>query len=208
MYKVFINNRPLILTENPDKYKDLAFPKVKFENKKKLADLVSDFEKDKSATGLIIFHYDMDELYYYFRRLCKFVPAAGGVVYNKKGEVLFIFRRQKWDLPKGKIDKGENPFEAAIREVEEETGLARLKVVKKLPSTYHTYEEKGKRIFKKTYWFEMYSDYGGKLTPQLEEQITEVKWLKAEEIEIAESNTFKSIQEIIRKIIRPHYTFE
>ncbi len=199
MYKVFVNNRPVILTANPDKYKDSAFPKVRFENRKQMEKLLSDFEKDETKTGLILFHYDMDELYYFLRRNSIYIAAAGGVIRNEKGEVLFIFRKGKWDLPKGKIDEGELPVDAAVREVEEECGLKRIKVGERLPATYHTYWEGEKRVLKKTYWFKMVTNYEGKLTPQLEEDITEVRWLKKEEIEIVERKTYRSIQEIIRQ---------
>ena len=102
------------------------------------------------------------------------VKAGGGLVYNKKGEVLFIFRNGKWDLPKGGIEKGEGIEEAAIREVEEETGVKKLKVVQKLQKTYHVFKRNGSYKLKITHWYEMKTDYTGKLQGQENEGIEKI----------------------------------
>ena len=143
------------------------------------------------------------------------VPAAGGVVKNERGEILFIFRRGKWDLPKGKVegrrmkneeggtkDEGrisnfEFRISEAIREVKEETGLVEVTVVKELNPTYHIYYEKGKQILKETYWFEMLALGTQKLVPQTQEEITEVRWFKPEELDVVLENTFESLKEMI-----------
>ena len=78
-----------------------------------------------------------------------------------------IFRNSKWDLPKGKLEVGENIQECAIREVEEECGISNLEIVSELSSTYHTYEMNGKAILKRTYWFKMNTNYDNKLLPQI-----------------------------------------
>jgi 8-oxo-dGTP pyrophosphatase MutT (NUDIX family) len=123
----------------------------------------------------------------------KIIEAAGGVVLNNKNEVLFIYRLKKWDLPKGKIEIGENPETAAIREVEEETGISDLNIVQKLDDTYHIYEHKGKFVLKKTYWFEMKTKFEGKLIPQIEEDIIKAEWLDKNQIIKALENSYKSI---------------
>ena len=146
------------------------------------------------------------------------VPAAGGIVKNEKGEILFIFRRGKWDLPKGKIegqgrrDEGRGKkseqriansewlIAEAIREVKEETGLMEVEVIRKLQSTYHIYFEKGKQVLKETYWFEMVASGGQKLVPQTEEEITEVRWFKTDELDMVLENTFESLKSMINQL--------
>lgn len=136
----------------------------------------------------------MDE----FQSRCKIIEAAGGRVKNKKGELLMIFRNDKWDLPKGKLEKGETPEVAAVREVEEECGIGKLKILKTLSPTFHTYKHHNKIVLKKTYWYEMSCDDDRKLKPQKEEGITDVKWMKEEQVEMALENTFHSIVDVVR----------
>ena len=203
MYKVFVKNRPVILTDRPDQFIETSFGKHRFVSKKKLELQVEAFEHDKSAIGLMVFHYDLDELFYYFRRICRFVKAAGGVVQNKDDELLFIFRKQKWDLPKGKLDGDEHPREAALREVQEECGVGRLRIENKLCDTYHTYWENDRRVLKKTYWFTMKTNYEGRLIPQLEEDITDVKWLKQGDLNVVSENTYRAINDVVEIFNNP-----
>lgn len=133
-----------------------------------------------------------------FSQSFKIIEAAGGIISNSKGQRLFIFRNGKWDLPKGKLDKGETVRKAAIRECEEECGISELKIVKALPPTYHIYELKGKLVLKKTHWFEMNSGFKGKLVPQTEEGITEVIWSKKSDYSRIRKNTFPSIRDVMR----------
>jgi len=108
-----------------------------------------------------------------------------------------IFRNGKWDLPKGKLEVGENIQECAIREVEEECGVLGLCIVNALQDTYHTYEIKGKRILKRTYWFEMKTDFKGGLLPQTEEGITKVDWVDKQDIIEKLENSFGNIKELL-----------
>lgn len=128
----------------------------------------------------------------------QFLEAAGGLVFNEDGKVLFIFRRGKWDLPKGKIDAGENPEQAAVREVSEETGLVKPVITQTICDTYHIYPLKGQFILKKTYWFKMKSAGIQKPIPQTEEDITEALWLNAGNIRNVIQNTFPSIIDVMR----------
>jgi 8-oxo-dGTP pyrophosphatase MutT (NUDIX family) len=116
------------------------------------------------------------------------------LVYNKKGEVLFIFRNGKWDLPKGGTNKGEEIEDTAMREVEEETGVGKLKVTKKLQKTYHVFKRNGKYRLKITHWFEMTSDYDGTLVGQAEEGIEKVAWLNPVQIKEALKNSYENIK--------------
>lgn len=132
-----------------------------------------------------------------FQSLFTYIAAAGGLVKNKKGELLFIKRLGKWDLPKGKVESGEDIKTAAIREVEEECGISNLKVTKELPSTFHMYVLKEEIIFKETFWFAMQTDFKNTLTPQIEEDITEVRWVYPKQMEEQLKNTYPSIRELL-----------
>ena len=124
------------------------------------------------------------------------IKAAGGIVRNSENQFLFIFRKGKWDLPKGKLDSGEKTKKAAVREVEEECGIKVAKLGKLLCKTWHVYEEKGEVTFKKTTWFNMSADRQ-ELTPQLEEDITEARWLSTADFPYIKQNTYPLILDII-----------
>ena len=125
------------------------------------------------------------------------INAAGGGVKNVAGDILFIFRNGKWDLPKGKIEEGEETMNAAMREVREECGISDVAIVRELISTYHTYNVLNKRILKKTVWFEMFCKDSAELKPQIEEGITMVKWMNKDETLKALNNTYESVKEVI-----------
>ncbi len=127
-----------------------------------------------------------------------YIEAAGGLVWNEKGKVLMIHRLGFWDLPKGKIDPGETPKVAAKREVKEECGIGKLKIIKGLPSSFHTYEMKGKKYLKRTYWFEMLCKDDTPPIPQTEENIDEVKWMGKTKLKaLNKENTYLSILDVL-----------
>tara|TARA_B110000008_G_scaffold212118_1_gene211052 strand:- start:2682 stop:3152 length:471 start_codon:yes stop_codon:yes gene_type:complete len=126
------------------------------------------------------------------------IKAAGGLVYNYENQLLMIFRNGKWDLPKGKLEEGENIKECAIREVEEECGISGLSISRPLQDTYHVYELNAQKILKRTYWFEMKTDFKGNLTPQTEEGITKVCWVNKEDIAQKLENSFGNIIELLK----------
>ena len=109
-----------------------------------------------------------------------------------------IFRNGKWDLPKGKLEVGENIKECAIREVQEECGVSGLSIINALQDTYHTYEINGKKILKRTYWFSMHTDFKGSLEPQIKEGITEVVWIDKEQVAEKLNNSFGNIKEMFK----------
>ncbi|UKB81688.1 NUDIX domain-containing protein [Chryseobacterium sp. MEBOG07] len=129
------------------------------------------------------------------------IEAAGGLVNNPEGKILFIKRLGKWDLPKGKMEKGESREESAVREIEEETGLKDVELLKFINTTYHIYiERNGEKILKCTHWFEMNFDGEDTSTPQIEEGITEVAWKTTAQIENEVfPSTFKNIQLIVQE---------
>ena len=131
-----------------------------------------------------------------FKKAFQTIRAGGGLVRNSKGEFLLIFRRGHWDLPKGKMDKGEDIQSCALREVQEETGVSGLSIVRKLPKTYHIFTDANNEIIlKKCYWFEMETSDERPPTPQLDEDITEAIWLSREEVEARKHLMFSTIRE-------------
>jgi 8-oxo-dGTP pyrophosphatase MutT (NUDIX family) len=129
----------------------------------------------------------------------KYIEAAGGLVYNEEGACLFIYRRNKWDLPKGKLDEGELPIEAAKREVEEECGVVVTAVNELLAETYHLYEMKGEVVLKKTYWYAMAVSGKPDLIPQAEEDITEACWLSKDQLNEVQSNSYPLILDLVNE---------
>lgn len=160
--------------------------------------LLHEIDKNQFHAGIII-HKDFNKLKREFFKHFKLVKAAGGLVKNKAGEVLLIFRRGKWDLPKGKLDKGESIVECAIREVQEETGLKKIKAGEEIDITYHTYVEFGKHILKESHWFIMNSLVEETLQPQIEEYITEIRWVKKEDLKNYLDKTFPTIISLLKK---------
>ena len=197
MYKVFFNDRKLFLTDDFSKNFQVCYGLFyKYRNKKDLEELVGFYERLKRIDTLILFHYDIEELRDAFRSCFKVIDAAGGIVTNKEGQVLIIRRRDKWDLPKGKLDKGESYQFAAMREIKEECGLDKIKIVRPLLSTYHTYRLDDKHILKKTFWFELLYTGNGEPKPQLDEGITEIKWCSREELPEYLKDTYGTIQDV------------
>lgn len=125
------------------------------------------------------------------------IKAAGGLVSNEENKYLFIFRKGKWDLPKGKLDKGENFRTAAVREVEEECGVTINSSSDKICKTYHIYEFDGVPVIKKTVWYWMRADHQPELIPQLEEDITDARWLAPGDFMLVRENTYPLIKDVI-----------
>jgi ADP-ribose pyrophosphatase YjhB (NUDIX family) len=146
----------------------------------------------------VFFHPDLEELKKAFQKKFIIVRAAGGLVKNENDKILMIFRRNKWDLPKGKLDKGEKLEDCAIREVEEETGLKNVKLNSPLVVTYHTYHEGTKQMLKESHWFSMTVTGEQKLTPQIEEDISDIKWINQDEINLYLEKTFPLISDIMQ----------
>lgn len=158
--------------------------------------LLHEIAKEEFHAGILL-HPDLDELKKVFFKHFTLVTAAGGLVENDKGEYLLIYRRGKWDLPKGKLDPGETIEQCAVREVEEETGLQQPELGKLLTITYHTYNEFGKHILKDSHWYKMNVKGPQNTTPQTEEDILEIKWVKKKEIGKYMNDTFPSIKDVL-----------
>ena len=190
MYKVFVNDKPLFLTNQVVKETDFQLFLLESVDIKQI--IVKMFQN--KIQKAFLYHPDEKEILTKLKEKIQVVKAGGGLVFNKKGEVLFIFRNGKWDLPKGGTEKGEVIEETAIREVEEETGVTGLKITQKLQKTYHIFKRNGRYKLKITHWFEMKTDFEGTPVGQEDEGIEKVVWLKPEEIKAALGNSYENIK--------------
>jgi ADP-ribose pyrophosphatase YjhB (NUDIX family) len=190
MYKVFVNDCLIILTDNKNISTNLN--KVFFEDTA-IIELVEKLFQEKHE-GICLLCNDLNESWNKFQSYFKVQKAAGGRVLNSAKKILFIYRFDKWDLPKGKLEKGENIEHCAIREVKEECGITNLQIEKQLQTTYHIFMRKGKTILKVTYWFLMTTTYLGKLTPQIDEGIVHVVFKNDIETKEALKNSYENIK--------------
>lgn len=170
--------------------------------KSNLSSILRDFENDLQYKNLYILDSDIEHIFIEFTSYFELIEASGGFVKNIDNKLLFIFRLGKWDLPKGKIEEGENVIDGALREVREETGIKDLEILNELPCTYHIYYLESRRILKRTSWFEMFSGSAEQLIPQIEEQITNVKWLSYNEVIDALKNTYSSIEFLVKNYLK------
>ncbi len=190
MYKVFVNESPLILT---NKLSETGNGKYFLLNETAILEAIDALSKKKLSEAYI-YHPNNEEILKKFTKKIPLVVAAGGVVTNKEGKVLFIYRNEKWDLPKGKLDKGESIEEAALREVTEETGVKGLKIENFLKTTYHVFKRNGVYKLKEVHWFAMKTSYKGPLVGQKSEGIVKVKWKGPKKIKKALENSYINIK--------------
>ena len=199
MYKVFFNQKPLILTNEIQDFSDnepLLF--IKYTS---VAQIIKALKSSKNRK-VFLYHKDIDKLWKSFKKKFPIVEAAGGLVERTDNKLLFIFRNNKWDLPKGGVEKKELIIEAAQREVTEETGVSDLIVQNQLSETFHIFK-KGKRFrLKKTYWFKMSTKYMGETIPQTEEGIKKIEWVSKEKIDEILNDAFENIRIIVFEVLK------
>ncbi len=194
MYKIFINDKPFFITNSKlnidDDLETIFFNKTLF-------DSLLQSTKNIDFKGIILICEDVEMVFQLFASNYKLIEAAGGLVFNSNNELLLIERLGVWDLPKGKIDSGETPEIAALREVEEECAVNGLSIEYLAYKSYHTYFFKDKYILKRTFWYKMNTTFNGLLVPQEEENITKVEWQHFTKMNIANLNTYESIKEVL-----------
>lgn len=190
MYQVFYKKKIILLTDVFKEGKDFKSFPIKDVKLKKIIKLLN----KKNTNSVHLFHKNKDKLLKYFFKLIPTVIAAGGKITNSKSETLFIYRNDKWDLPKGKAEKNEQLPQTALREVKEETGIKEVSINKPLDITYHIFRRNNEYRLKVTYWFDMFSDYEGIFFPQLDEGITYVKWVKKADLEEIKINSYPNIR--------------
>ena len=193
MYTIFVGDKPIVLTTKVEKETDFKLYLLKSVNIGKVIKTLVNTD----LKGVHLVHKKEGKLLKKFLKLLPNVIAGGGKAFNSKNEILFIYRNNKWDLPKGKAEGKESIEGTAIREVEEETGVTGLKIVKPLPTTYHIFKRNGKHRIKVTYWFEMKTDFEGKLYPQEKEGITKVEWLDVNSSQKALENSYANIRILV-----------
>lgn len=201
MYKIFINEHPLVITNNENDFFGARNYRMVDDNERSMmaaVEMLENLDKKVGNFGLMVMTENADETFKSFSRRFDKIVAAGGIVYNKAGQLLLIRRQGKWDLPKGKKDEGEKIEDAAIREVKEECGLQRITLKGFCTRSYHTYFMEGKRVLKTTDWYDMLSAGSETPVPQLEENITEVRWFVPSELNIETLDTYKSIKSVLR----------
>lgn len=203
MYKVFVNDKVICFTntrENINLFSNVLV--LHFYQEKITPFILEVLAEDTRNKAVLVLVDKYEDAFLDFKKHFKLIQAAGGIVSNSKDEKLFIYRLDKWDLPKGKLEKNESIEACAIREVEEECGINSLNIEQKLEDTYHIYTHKDKLILKQTFWFMMSTSYEGNLIPQKEENITKAEWLSNDEImEKVSKNTYSSIWNLIEGVI-------
>lgn len=198
---IYYLSKKIILQQKNQTTENQSFKDLDTLKKSEILEEFEKFAQDANISVLIFETINLENGLEKFRKAFKYIYAAGGLI-EKDHTYLFIFRLKHWDLPKGKLDMGEGPEEAAIRECEEECGITRLTITKTLEPTYHIYEYKGSYALKKTYWYAMSTKHEGLLVPQLEENIEKVEWFTQEQIkQNVLSNSYPAILSVIKHII-------
>jgi 8-oxo-dGTP pyrophosphatase MutT (NUDIX family) len=197
MYKVFFNRKFVLLTTKiVDHDDETPFFYIKYTNQEQIISAL----KSKKTKGIYLYNANQDKLWKKLLKIFSFVEAAGGLVEHQSGEFLFIFRNDKWDLPKGKVEKKEILIDAAVREVMEETGVKDLIIKKHLNHTFHLFSRNGKYKLKKTYWYLMTTTYNGNLEPQFDEGIVKAEWKNKEEIPDLMENAYQNIKILLEEV--------
>jgi 8-oxo-dGTP pyrophosphatase MutT (NUDIX family) len=198
-YKVYFANRPVLFTtaDKPAPALEKGTSVVVSQGKMDTVHIESAINNGAKKIRLVC--QDPDKSWKAFTSQFEFVQAAGGFVINKAGEALFIFRLEKWDLPKGKVEKGENLEQAAIREVEEECSIGNLILENPLCTTWHTYMQNGEPMLKATAWYVMKYEGDEVPSPQTKEGITDVRWLSLADLKIVFRNTYPSVIDVIEE---------
>lgn len=203
--QIYFNNKFIELSSNDIQNSQNQAIKKSYllnDNKLNFNKIIDEFLFHPSNDNIKIVSSDLNSLLELFKSKFYYIEAAGGFI-EKDNEFLFIHRQGIWDLPKGKLEKGETIKNAAIRECEEECGIKQLTITKQLSSSFHLYKYKKGFALKQSYWFYMKSDYSKKLTPQLEEDIDEVKWFSKHEIEtIIIKHTYYTIRDVINEALQ------
>jgi 8-oxo-dGTP pyrophosphatase MutT (NUDIX family) len=197
--KIYFDTKYILLTEGEFQQTDnQTIIEEGNSDDRTLKNAIQNFIQQSEQKPLVITTKHLDNTLDRVKSEFKYLEAAGGLI-QKNERYLFIFRLGKWDLPKGKLDKGETPEQAAVRECMEECAINDIHIKEELPSTYHIYFHKEKYVLKRTFWYAMNSNFNGTLQPQTEENIEKVDWLTKEQIltDVLQ-NTYPSIADLIQ----------
>jgi ADP-ribose pyrophosphatase YjhB (NUDIX family) len=203
MTEIYYNHKLLGLSPEPPEFKDWEKWNIinNYSGKSELPKLLELLKEEPFLQNILLWCQNPDIILQDILTETKLVEAAGGIVENINGDFLFIKRLGNWDLPKGKIEKGETIEETALREIEEECGITNLELGTAISETFHLYVEKDILILKKSYWFNVkYNGTDMNLVPQLNENITEAKWFNKSNINQIKENTYPSILSVLQVI--------
>lgn len=200
--KIYYNDKLLILTTNSDEYISenpisetyTIYTGATMRN----FNLALQNLEMPGSLGSLIEDVSLETIQECIQNLYNHIDAAGGIVYNEFGAILMIFRRGKWDLPKGKRDTGETMEECSLREVREETGIKNLELDNKICDTFHVYAQDNDLMLKRTSWYKMKSLSTEKLKPQKEENIMEAKWVFENDLKYYSNKTYEAIREVLK----------
>ncbi|RZK50228.1 MAG: NUDIX domain-containing protein [Pedobacter sp.] len=195
-YRIYINDSTLFITTMDDTAIENA-QSVDLQN----FDFLTFYAKIKKGSPQV---YELrcpkaKKMLKKIKKQCHTIKAGGGLVYNTKGEILIIYRNQKWDLPKGKIEEGEKLKHTAVREVEEECGVKITTRNHLICKTFHVYEHHHEVCLKQTNWYHMEVQTPTQLLPQTEEGIEKVEWVHPNDLKHVINNTYPSILEVFKK---------
>ena len=196
MYKVFVNRLIINLTSDKEFLNDSKTYLLASISIKEI------IKKLKIHDEVFLYYPDKKKLLKEFKEKLVTIKATGGIVTNKKNQILFIYRKGKWDLPKGKMEKNESKKESALREVIEETGVKKLKIINFFSTTFHLIKVKREYFLKETHWYTMKTKYDGKLKPQKSEGIISAKWKTFDEALEIKKKTFRNIAIILTKYLK------
>ena len=198
MYKVFVNRLSIVLTSEKnylDNSRTFLLTSIT------IKEIV---KKLKLNDEIFLYYPNKKNLLKEFKKKLRTIVAAGGIVKNDENQILFIFRKGKWDLPKGKIEKNEKIDDGALREVVEESGVKKIKIDRFFDTTYHIIKTKKQFFLKETHWYKMKSNYKGKLRPQKSEGIRSVRWKKIKEAKEIKKKTFRNISIILTTYLKEY----
>lgn len=165
-----------------------------------LSDIPSILDSFESDGRLYLVSADVEKMYRDFCFCFTEINAGGGLVSNSRGEFLFIYRDEIWDLPKGKQEPGEDIKATALREVGEECGIVNLSLGQLICITHHTYHRDGLFMLKHTHWFHMKENATEALHPQTEEHISNARWVSHDGVAEYLKDTYPSIKEVVAHI--------
>ena len=201
--KIYFSDKPLFLCDDIDQeiapyvhHDDAVF--IDEFSTPAINSMIHEMKLDKIHAG-ILYHTDLAALTKSVFKKFNLIVAAGGLVLNPSKDILFIYRRGRWDFPKGKLDPGETLDHCALREVKEETGLQHVRLIEPILTTYHAYDENGKHMLKETHWYLMHAAGDQSMKPQLEEDIEDLKWVNKKELDKYYRNTYPIIKDIIKE---------
>lgn len=204
---IYFGEKPVFLSDNlSPSLEDLAHHTETLCARNPDNDTIHSFIENignKEFLAGILLGEKLEDLKIAFEKFFTVSKAGGGIIQNKRNEILLIYRRGKWDLPKGKLDEGESIEECALREVQEETGLVSVSIVRPFTITYHTYKEQGKFILKESHWFLMQTNKDEKVVPQIEEDIMEIRWIPRNNLEPYFEASYPAIADMLGRL--PEY---